>query len=96
MKRPAAILPLLGLAACTHGPAPEPEVRIQEIIVERPIACVPDNLNAAPRYPDTDEALASAADASSRYALLWAGRLLRAARADEVEPVISKCREAAQ
>lgn len=96
MRRVAAILPLLALAACAHGPAPEPEIRIQEVIVERPVACVPANLGKTPDYPDTDAALAGASDAAARYALLWAGRLLRAARAAEVESVVSKCREAAQ
>lgn len=95
MKR-SAILILLSLGACTHGPASQPEVRIQEVVVERPIACVPDNLKSEPGYPDTDAALAAARDASARYILLWAGRLLRTARASEVEPVISKCREAAR
>ena len=95
MTRIAAMLSLLALGACTTV-TPEPEVRIQEVVVERPVACVPTNLAVAPVYPDTDQSLAGAPDAGARYALLWAGRLLRAARADEVEPVISKCREAAQ
>lgn len=90
-----ALLTLLALGACTTT-IPEPEVRIQEVVVERPIACVPTNLAAPPSYPDTDEALRSASGPDARYALLWAGRLLRLARAGETEPVIEKCREAAK
>lgn len=96
MKQVVPAIGLLALAACARGAAPEPQVRIQEVFVDRPVACVPGNLEAAPDYPDTDEALAEAPDAGTRYALLWAGRLLRVARAGEVEPVIAKCREAAQ
>lgn len=87
---------LLALAACAAGPRPEPEVRIQEVYVEKPVTCVPGNLGEAPTYPDSDDALRRAADAAERYALLWAGRLLRAARLGEVEPVVTECRNAAK
>lgn len=85
----------LALVACAHGPDPEPDVRTQLVYVEKPVACVPGNLDSAGAYPDTDAALAAAAGPAERYALIWAGRLLRMARLGEVEPVILKCREAA-
>lgn len=82
------------LAGCA-GAKPEPEIRTQRVVIEKPIPCVPDNLGDAPNYPDTDEALRSARDLAERYLLLWAGRELRSARLGETEPVIRACKEAA-
>ena len=83
-----------GLVGCAHGPAPDPEIRTQTVYVERPVSCVPDNLDEEPVYPDTDEALTRAIDFAERYNLLRLGRALRKARAAQTEPVIRECREA--
>lgn len=85
---------LLALAGCAGGPDPEVSVRTETVYVERAVSCVPENLGDTPTFPDTDQALSSADDAAARYALLWAGRLLRMARLGETEPVIATCREA--
>lgn len=53
--------------------------------------CVPSNLGTEPTYPDTDEALRVAADAAERYQLTAAGRKLRIARLNELEPVVAGC-----
>jgi hypothetical protein len=57
-----------------------------------PRSCVPRNLAPPPRYPDTDQALRTAAGAADRYQLLAAGRLLRQRRLDDLERVIAACR----
>lgn len=93
MKQVLPVLLLLG--ACAAPQKPEPEIRIQQVFIEKPVACVPTNLQKSPDYPDTDQALSAAPNAVARYALVWAGRLLRTARLNEVEPVVTKCREAA-
>ena len=99
MTQPAPFIVaiVLALSGCKTvvGPTPEPEVRIQQTVVERAVSCVPENLGAPPLYPDTNAALSKAADAAVRYALIQAGRLLRIARLGEVEPVVASCREAA-
>lgn len=85
------------LAGCATAPATPPErVVTVEVAVPVPSPCVPANLGPAPEYPDTDEALRAAPDAATRYLLLGAGRLLRIARANEVEPVVAACPRAAQ
>ncbi len=86
-----AAIALLG--GCAHGVSPEPEVRTQLVYVDKAVTCVPENLGDPETYPDTDAALVEAEDAAARYALIWAGRLLRMARLGEVEPVIATCRE---
>lgn len=57
-----------------------------------PRSCVPRNLGAAPRYPDSDAALRNAAGAADRYQLMAAGRLMRQRRLEELERVIAGCR----
>ncbi|MDP2008926.1 MAG: hypothetical protein Q8K11_02000 [Phenylobacterium sp.] len=57
-----------------------------------PVTCVPDNLGAEPKYPDTDEAVRASPGPGDLLQLLAAGRLLRKQRAAEVEPVIRACR----
>lgn len=92
------LIPLVAitLAGCSSmGTPPEPEIQIQKVVVEKPVSCVPNNVGPPPAYPDTDEALLGAADASVRYMLMSAGRLLRVARLGEVEPVVETCRGAA-
>lgn len=90
----AAALTVTLLSGCASQ-TPEPEVRVQRVVIEKPVACVPANLGEAPQYPDSDEALRKARDLAERYLLLWAGRELRKARLGEVEPVIAECRKAA-
>lgn len=94
MKRLFVLLACSALVACA-GKTPEPEIRTQRVVIEKPIACVPSNLGAVPTYPDTEEALRKAFDLAERYLLLWAGRELRAARLGETEPVIQACKDAA-
>lgn len=89
-----ACLALLG--GCTHAPLAAPEPVLVPIEVDRPVAtgCVPANMAEAPEYPDTDAALTGAADAASRYQLLYAGRKVRTARLNELEPVVAGCPKA--
>lgn len=84
------------LAGCAHAPAAAPEPALAPIEVDRPVAasCVPANMADAPEYPDTDQALKTAPDAAERYQLLYAGRKVRTARVNELEPVIAACRKA--
>ncbi len=82
----------LALTACA-GAKPEPEIRIQRVVIEKAVPCIPANLGEAQPYPDTEAALRNARDLAERYLLLWAGRELRAARLGETEPVIAACRE---
>mgnify|MGYP000747660966 CR=1 FL=1 len=82
----------LSLAACATTEAAPPErIVTVEVAVPVPSPCVPATLGPAPEYPDTDEALRAAPDPATRYQLLGAGRLLRNARLNEVEPVIAAC-----
>lgn len=94
MKRLSLLLACSALTACS-GATPEPEIRIQRVVIEKPVSCVPANLGSPTTYPDSVEALRNARDLAERYLLLWAGRELRSARLGEVEPVIAACREAA-
>lgn len=57
-----------------------------------PKSCVPRNLPAPPRYPDTDAALRNAAGAADRYQLMAAGRILRQQRLEDLERVVQNCR----
>ncbi len=80
------VIPILamGLAGCASmRTPPEPEVEIQKVAIEKAVSCVPDNIGNPPVYPDSDAALLEAADASVRYMLMTAGRLLRIARLGE-------------
>lgn len=88
---------LLPVALVLTGCATTQEPTVRTVYVDRPVAleCVPANLDPAPTYPDTNEALKQAPDAADRYALIAAGRLLRDARLAELEPVILTCRSGA-
>lgn len=57
-----------------------------------PRSCVPRNLPAPPRYPDTDAALRNSAGAADRYQLMAAGRILRQQRLEDLERVVQNCR----
>jgi hypothetical protein len=92
MKRILLVVPLV-LAGCAAIPVPEPIVRT--VTVEVPVfaACVPDNLGANPGYPDTDDALRSAAGPAERMLLMFQGRSARDQRLSEVEIALENCRE---
>lgn len=90
MMRFLPILALL-LVSCGKAERPEPIIRTVEVQIPVPQPCVPKGLDAAPTYPDTDEALRKAFDAAERYQLLYAGRMLRGARLNELEPVVRSC-----
>lgn len=90
------VLLTTALAGCKtmQAPPPEPRIIIQEKVVPvKGPPCVPDNVGAAPAYPDTDEALKQASSPERRYQLVVAGRELRNARLEVVEPVIEGCRK---
>lgn len=91
-----ALLLAKGLGGCAHMPAARPEPVLSPIEVDKPVAtgCVPANLAAAPDYPDTDDAIKGAPDAASRYQLLYAGRKVRVARLNEIEPIVAGCPKA--
>jgi hypothetical protein len=91
MKWTPALLILL--AACgADTPPPEPRVVTVEVKVPVKQPCVPVELEDAPVFPDTDEALRKASDAAERYQLMGAGRPLRIARLNELEAVVKGCR----
>jgi hypothetical protein len=82
-------------AACET--TPEPQIEIQTITVEVPVAvdCVPAGLPPRPVYQVTREALLLAPDAAARLALAVVGLLERDARLAETEPVLEACRPGA-
>jgi hypothetical protein len=88
------LLAVLPLAACATPAAPPPRIVTVEVAVPVSSPCVPASLAAPPEYPDTDAALRAAPDAASRYQLTFAGRLLRMARLNEVEPIVAACPKA--
>lgn len=92
---PAAALLLL-LAGCATDEAPPVRTVTVEVAVPVASPCVPAGLAPAPEYPDTADALRAAPDAAQRLLLMAAGRLLRTARLNELEPVVAGCPKAAQ
>lgn len=78
------------------SPAPPAETRVVRVIVPKPVKCVPEDLGAAPAYPDSDAALREAGGAADRYQLLAAGRILRQQRLQKLEDVVRRCRNAAR
>ena len=94
MKRTILVLLAASLAACatTPKPVPEPIIQIVEVKVPGPaLPCVPKELGPPPVYVDSDSVLKKAKDAAERFQLLFAGRMQREARLNEIEPVISSC-----
>lgn len=97
MKRIAIIAACLALAACgtTRIERPEPIIRTVEVKV--PVddpACAREaveRLGAAPVYPDTGEAIRSAADLFERVKLLLAARELRIAREAALADALKAC-----
>lgn len=98
-RRPLLIVMLCGLSAAAlllSGCGATRTIEKPVItVVEKPVPvqspCVPKTLGAAPDYPDTDDALRAAPDASERYRLLAQGRPLRVARLTELETVVAGC-----
>lgn len=90
------VLPITMFAACAHRQVSHPEPITTPLEVAVPVAtgCVPPNLAAPPEYPDTDAAIRGAADAAARYQLVYAGRKVRIARLNEIEPVVAGCPKA--
>lgn len=88
-----ALIPLILLAGCATRPTAAPEPIVTTIRVNVPVTapCVPASLQPANEYPDTDSALRRASDAAERYLLLVAGRALRVARLNELEPIVAGC-----
>lgn len=86
-----ALILALPLAGCAANP--NPVVRTVQVSTPVPVSCVPEAFPKAPSYPDSDHALRTAAGGAERYQLIQAGRLLRAQRAAEVEPIIEACRQ---
>ncbi len=68
----------------------------REVLVPVATACVPSDLPLSPQYPDTDDALLSAADSAERYRLVLLGREERIARLGLLETVIHACQENAK
>lgn len=92
MKRTCALLALVALSACTTTPTPEPVIRTVEVQVPVPQPCdAASRLGPPPAYPDSDEALRSAADIFMQTQLLLAGRALRIARNDGLEAAVRTC-----
>ncbi len=93
MKRLIATLLVLAAAACSPKViTPEPIVKTVYVSVPGPaLPCVPKELGPKPVYADTDAILKAAKDAAERLQLLFAGRMQREARLNEIEPVISSC-----
>jgi hypothetical protein len=86
-----AILCALALTGCATASKRAVVKPVEaKILVAR--ECVPKGLAGPPAYPDTADALKAAPAAADRYQLLAAGRLLRAQRLAEIEPVIAACR----
>lgn len=85
----------LPVAACKTMERPEPIIRTVEIKV--PVddpACAREavaRLGAAPAYPDTGEAIRSAADLFERVKLLLAARELRIAREAALADALKAC-----
>ena|SRR5438309_3196598 len=76
------------LCACASHPPSTVAPRTVEIAV--PVACRV-SLQPEPNWPDTDEALRSAPGLFDRVKLLVAGRLLRVARARELNAALEAC-----
>ena len=71
-------------------PGAEPVIRTVEVNKPVPVKCKP-NIGPEPTYPDSDEALAHAADVFAGVQLLSAGRLLRIAREVELMAALRAC-----
>lgn len=66
-----------------------PIIKTVEVVAPIATGCVPANIAGPPDYPDTDAALRAAPGPAERYQLLYAGRKVRTARLNELEPVVT-------
>ena len=86
---------VLLLSGCAHvaAPPPEPVVRTVEVQVPVTVPCkaLEDLGPTEPSYPDTNAALAGAADLFERVKLLLQGRALRSARLDQYHAAKVSC-----
>lgn len=82
------------LAGCATRPPAEPVIVTKTVAKPVAVSCVPQSLGPKPVYPDTDDAL-RAAGPERFLQLVLAGRDLRQSRLNQVESVITTCREAA-
>lgn len=82
------------LAGCKTTDTGQVEPVIRTVTVQVPVAkaCVPATLGEPDEYPDTDAALKAAASPAERYLLVVAGRALRIARLNELEPIVKACK----
>lgn len=95
MIRQLALVLILALSACAHGPAerPEPEIRTVEVKVPVVQPCPAlEVLGPSPAYPDSDAALATAPSLFERVKLLLAGRVLRQQREVTITAALEACR----
>ena len=83
-----ACLVAVSCAACAHQGVPPVVVKSASIPV---VVRCPAGVSPAPAYPDTEQALAGAADVFAGVQLLLAGRLLRIAREAELEAAVRAC-----
>lgn len=86
---------VLLISGCAHVTAPPPEPVIRTVEVKVPVA-VPckalDQLGPSePAYPDTDNALTSAANIFERVKLLLQGRAQRSARLEQYHAAKGSC-----
>lgn len=82
------------MVGCANAPAPAHEVYTSVKTVV-PVSCVPDALGAAPSGLLTPARLAAIPDGPSRYVAMTEDWLLRVARMNDTEPVITACKTAA-
>lgn len=90
----AIVVLVLLLGGCTDPAKPrlEPEVRVVEVKVATPVPCPAlERLGPEPVYPDTPEAIASAATIGEVAALYAAGRVLRVQRLAEYAVAKTSC-----
>lgn len=96
MKRITIIAACMAVAAC-GGRVPPPEPIIRTVEIKVPVddpKCAREaveRLGEAPAYPDTGEAIRSAADLFERVKLLLAARELRIAREVALANALKAC-----
>lgn len=93
MTRITPVLVAILLAGCTTAkPALQSEVRTVEAKVPQPVPCPAlERLGPEPAYPDTDDAIRSAATIGDAAALYAAGRKLRVQRLAEYLAAKASC-----
>lgn len=84
-----AALALATLTACGSNPKPEPRIITRTVEVPVSVPCAVSVTE--PTFPDTDEALAGAADIFEAAKLVMAGRLMRMAALGEYRAAVKGC-----